>query len=462
MSVTVFLGPSLPLGEAQAILDADYRPPVRQGDIYRLVKQYRPRAIAVIDGYFQDVPSVWHKEILWALDQDIPVYGAASMGALRAAELAPYGMVGVGKIYESYRSGRYAPYDHEVFEDDDEVAVIHGPAELGFPVLSDAMVDLRETLAAAAHAGIVDASLRDALVTAFKGRFYRERSFAILPDVLAALAADALTAERLLAWLQQGRVFQKAADARALLATLADEAPGQPAERADFTFERTTLWAQFVEQADDPSAIGAGERQVLEELRLDPRLYRTLRDIAVLRHQVSLANLLPPADAAARRSALDRLRRRHGLWTRQALERWAEDCDLDRAGLDRLLEFEAAMDSGAEVAGPALQTALLDVLRQEGRYPALAARARDKQQRRQQAGGVGGAPSALSSGALLDWYFETRLRQAVPRDVARYAVDLGFAGAEEFLVAVSRERSYLASCQPDGLARADGRGRRGN
>ena len=46
-------------------------------------------AIGIIDGYFERVPSVWHKEILWAMAEGIHVFGSASMGALRAAELLP-------------------------------------------------------------------------------------------------------------------------------------------------------------------------------------------------------------------------------------------------------------------------------------------------------------------------------------------------------------------------------------
>ena len=42
------------------------------------------------------------------------VFGAASMGALRAAELAPFGMIGVGAIFAAYRDGRLTG--------DDEVA----------------------------------------------------------------------------------------------------------------------------------------------------------------------------------------------------------------------------------------------------------------------------------------------------------------------------------------------------
>ena len=60
--------------------------PSAQGDVYR-VAQERPSAIGIVDGYFEGVLSVWHKEILWAMAEGIHVFGSASMGALRAAEL---------------------------------------------------------------------------------------------------------------------------------------------------------------------------------------------------------------------------------------------------------------------------------------------------------------------------------------------------------------------------------------
>ncbi|MPZ10100.1 MAG: hypothetical protein GEU89_07775 [Kiloniellaceae bacterium] len=447
MSIAVFLGPSLPRAEAAAILEADYRPPVRQGDVYRLVQQRRPQAIAVVDGYFQEVPSVWHKEILWALDQGIPVYGAASMGALRAAELARYGMVGIGKIYDAYRAGSYAPYGDEPFEDDDEVAVIHGPAELSYPPLSVAMVDLRETLAQAAEAGVIDAALRDALVAAFKRRFYRARSFEALSEVLVELGVPSQAAQALQAWLAQGRTSQKKADAAALLETLAAGGTALPTDSDGFIFERTTLWAQFIEQTEaGPPARSAAERSVLEELRLDPDLYASLRDIAVLRLRLDVVEPPPPADAGARRAALDRLRHRHGLWSREALEAWAEACDLDRAGLDRLLDFEAALETCAVGAGPALDSALLDVLRREGRYGPLAARARDKAQRLAGVEMVATAPSAPSPAMLLDWYFEGCLDRGVPTDLPAYAAGLGFEGVEALLAALAREQRYRAVC----------------
>src|SRR5437867_11228242 len=141
MSVYVFTGPTLSAEEARTVLDAVYLPPVSQGDVYR-VSFRRPTAIGIIDGYFERIPAVWHKEILWAMSHGIHVFGSASMGALRAAELESFGMEGVGSIFEAYRTGAWG--------DDDEVAVAQAPAELGCRALSDAMVDSRHTLALAA------------------------------------------------------------------------------------------------------------------------------------------------------------------------------------------------------------------------------------------------------------------------------------------------------------------------
>jgi hypothetical protein len=97
MNAVVFAGPTIPADEIRAIVDAVCLPPVAHGDVYR-VSLERPRAIGIIDGYFERQPAVWHKEILWALNEGIHVFGSASMGALRAAELAPFGMVGVKPI----------------------------------------------------------------------------------------------------------------------------------------------------------------------------------------------------------------------------------------------------------------------------------------------------------------------------------------------------------------------------
>src|SRR6266849_5260145 len=149
MSVVIFTGPTLTAADAHNELDAEYLPPAAQGDVYRAAKK-GPEIIGIIDGYFERQPSVWHKEILWAMSQGIHVFGSASMGALRAAELVDFGMEGVGAIFEMYRDG--------VLEDDDEVAVVHGSDEFGFRAGSEAMVDIRCTLAKAVEGGVLSAS----------------------------------------------------------------------------------------------------------------------------------------------------------------------------------------------------------------------------------------------------------------------------------------------------------------
>ena len=157
----VFLGPTLPLAQARALLpDAEYRPPAAMGDVYRLARRRPPARLALIDGYFEQVAAVWHKELLYAMERGVAVYGAASMGALRAAELHRFGMVGVGRIFTAYRRGQLV--------DDDEVAVAHGPAAFGYPRFSEAMVNVRDALARARGAGVISARVHDRLVALAK------------------------------------------------------------------------------------------------------------------------------------------------------------------------------------------------------------------------------------------------------------------------------------------------------
>src|SRR5205809_7899489 len=136
MNVFIFTGRTISPAEASAELKAVYLPPAAEGDVYR-VALHRPQAIGIIDGYFQSVPAVRHKEILWAMSRGIHVFGSASMGALRAAELEAFGMEGIGIIFGWYRDG--------VLENDDEVAVVHGPSATGYQRGSDAMVNIRQT-----------------------------------------------------------------------------------------------------------------------------------------------------------------------------------------------------------------------------------------------------------------------------------------------------------------------------
>ncbi|HEY3804820.1 MAG TPA: TfuA-like protein [Kofleriaceae bacterium] len=227
MRTVMFIGPTLHVASTREL---DVRPPAAVGDLLRASRERGVRRIALVDGYFERMAAVWHKEILLALERGVAVYGASSMGALRAAELAPFGMIGVGGIYQMFARGELTA--------DDEVAVAHLPAEAGYRAISDALVNLRDGLARAAKARVIAARTARALLELARGTFYRERSWGrVIADGRAAkLPARELDA--LAAWPKPDR---KAADARQLIARLALSARGETRRPARRRVPRT--WA---------------------------------------------------------------------------------------------------------------------------------------------------------------------------------------------------------------------------
>jgi hypothetical protein len=222
----VFLGPTLPANEIQ-LAGVEVHPPAAVGDILRASERTDVARIALVDGYFEGMAAVWHKELLLALERGIAVYGAASMGALRAAELHPFGMIGTGAIYRAYKEGELTA--------DDEVAVAHLPADRGFRAVSDALVNLRFGLAEAMRARIISARTRTRLFELARARFYRDRSWG---EMIAAGRTAQLPERELDALATWPKPDAKARDARALLALLAR---AEPRSRRKFRVPRT--WA---------------------------------------------------------------------------------------------------------------------------------------------------------------------------------------------------------------------------
>lgn len=115
----IYVGPTLFGCDVDKRENEIWLPPAGQGDLLRGVLVHNPAQIVLIDGTFYHTLAVWVKEILYALADGIRVIGASSMGAIRAAECWRYGMVGVGRIYEDYRSGKV--------QDDAYVAMSYDP-----------------------------------------------------------------------------------------------------------------------------------------------------------------------------------------------------------------------------------------------------------------------------------------------------------------------------------------------
>jgi hypothetical protein len=240
LKIVVFAGPTLRAEDRETLPAATFAGPAACGDVARATREQFD-AIAIIDGYFHQRLSVWHKEILWALSHGLRVYGAASMGALRAAELSDFGMVGVGRVFEWFRDG--------VLEDDDEVAIVHDAAERGYTARSDAMVNVRATLERAQEAGVVSGATAEQLVAVAKSMFFAERSF---PALLAAAEAQAIGGDErsaLATWLRDptNPVDQKRLDAVALLRRIKEDVVDTRApEPPGFVFQYTEAWHELM------------------------------------------------------------------------------------------------------------------------------------------------------------------------------------------------------------------------
>lgn len=189
--VVAFLGPSLPAAEARALGPCRVLPPARAGDLLAILPE-RPLAVALVDGVFEAVPSIWPHELLAAQAAGVQVFGGASMGALRAAELSRFGVVGVGRIFAWYRDGALV--------DDAEVALLHAGREHGFHPFTLPLVDARHAVTAAVAGGACTAREGKAVLAAAAACFYQDRTWgrvlgaARLPAAARARLAPVLAA----------------------------------------------------------------------------------------------------------------------------------------------------------------------------------------------------------------------------------------------------------------------------
>lgn len=167
-AIIAFAGPSLPAAERKRFKGVRFEPPARQGDVWRALER-APQVIALIDGIFESAPSVWHHEIRSALASGVAVFGAASMGALRAVELSPLGMIGIGEVYRDYASGRW--------NDDAAVALLHARAEHGFRALTVPLVTVDDALRKALAAKVITPAAVRALWPMAQAMHFHDRTW---------------------------------------------------------------------------------------------------------------------------------------------------------------------------------------------------------------------------------------------------------------------------------------------
>lgn len=425
-AAVVFVGPSLagrPVAPPPGIA---LRPPAAAGDLYRAARA-GARVIGLVDGVFEDRPTVWHKEILWALSRGTRVLGAASLGALRAAECAPFGMEGVGAIYARARDGD--------LEDDHELALAYAPRELDYAPLSEPLVNVRATLDAARAAGVLTTAAAAAVGATAEALPYKALTWRRLAE---ALPGDARAAFE--AWLPTGRIDLKRADALALLDAVAAAAAEPPPPPAAFELADTRYWQAATAAFESGAAVLPPEdAAVLDELRLDPVRYERALVCAYARR--AAAGTEPETDPA---TLVEELREDLGLDTADAFRRWCAAARTTPSALAAALAAEERLLAALDAEAAGLAPAILDALRADGRFAALDTRAADKRAR------LAAAPEPVFREADLPGLLarlRARARVRLPGaddDPDAVARALGLADRRALHALLAREERYRA------------------
>ena len=178
----VFLGPSLNLEKAKKVINADFRPPAKKGDFIKLSMMSETFIVILIDGVFlQDYPPTPIEVFQVIRKNNFKVYGASSIGALRAVELEKFGMKGIGKIFELYRNN--------IINSDDEVAVTF---DSEYNLISEAMIDIRYNIFLAWKNKIINNETKKIMVKIAKSIYFPYRTY----DSIIEKAIDLFPSKR--------------------------------------------------------------------------------------------------------------------------------------------------------------------------------------------------------------------------------------------------------------------------
>jgi hypothetical protein len=445
MRIAIFLGPSLPIAEARSILDAVYLPPARQADIATLAsRDDKPDVIGLIDGVFMESLSVWHNEILYALQRGVRIYGASSMGALRAAETAVFGMIGVGQIYEMYADG--------TLEDDDEVALVYGGEELGYLKVSEPMVNIRATLAEAIHRGDIESSVAERAITLAKSIYFADRTIPAMLDLARKSGMPNDQVDGLQRILTEGYVDLKRDDSVALLRTLAALPADGGAHQPSFVFDPSYVFETLYNRDRDvrQGGVELSLARVGNYIALHHPDFDALNSNALNRVMASvLGNLVGvTASTAEIDDERRRFRRRNKLSDDATLAAWCSTNDINAKEFEILMR-ESAVSRKLHrwlIANRFLDRNtrfLLDYMRVNNKYAEWAERAGDQELTTQR-----NYPEFPDTGASHPTLEKLILEQsgytkwAVSADLLSWCEDFGFPTTDDLRLELLRAHLF--------------------
>jgi TfuA protein len=177
--LAVFCGPSLPPEDRLGFGGVSFLPPAARGDVERAAHEFD--AILLIDGVFHHDLAPSPKEC-YRVAQRVRAFGASSMGALRAAECAPYGFLPLGAIARWYA--------HEIIDGDDEVAMLVHPET--HAALTVPSVNVRYVARLAHRRGLLARTEATRLIDESRAIFYTDRTWEDVAALVPERVRDAV------------------------------------------------------------------------------------------------------------------------------------------------------------------------------------------------------------------------------------------------------------------------------
>jgi hypothetical protein len=423
--VLIYAGPSLDsntIAEQLGDCDVLLKPPVKHGDFASDVLEFEPTHILILDGLFHHSLSLWHKEVIWALQ--IPgvkgIYGASSMGALRAADLADYGVIGCGKIFNWFYEG--------IISDESEVACVYGE---DYKELTIPLVNVRGALLQDIEGGIVALYEADYIFSRARAIHWTERTIKALENAHPYLPS----------------IFhdQKKVDALELLCTFRDLEPIEGYQKLG----EEALSGLFAAQFERDRSVDGVKLQDLDA-------YIMLHDAEYEQHAADsdhrqLALLLADVyriqcSFAELDQEWQRFNLRMAIRSQYEYERWIQENHSNAKDLLRMLREEVRLRKLRRAlmvrSGPRRRTQrLLDYfkLSRQYKYWVNAASAREEAIRKN------GGEEALSFGGEIDVARQLNAHAqrnglAITCSLSDYTSECGFGSARELMLALSRDQ----------------------
>jgi hypothetical protein len=440
-----FVGPTGSTDELRKMYNISWVPPIKKGDIYEIVKFEDVRNIIIIDGYFRNTSAVWHKEIMWAMQKGVTVCGCSSMGALRAAELAEVGMLGFGKIFESYCSKQFYPFD-DVFDADDEVAILHSPVQLNYRPITIPLVNVRASLYKALESNIATPEEVDNILKISRGIYYQRRTI----DEIVKMAEihsqsnqfSALTHSILTTYY----VDQKLDDAKYALRELTT----LDRDKQDhYSFPTTVIWEQGKNSSshdyevfnDDPLT----HRKLFEEISINSKLFGSVVDLAFCRFVLSQGLDLVAFDSidfptdVYYRDLRDKL----NLGSASDLTNWKIENHVNEDSWLELSMYDQYKTWFISLGGINFRKYVLLEAKLSGDFPNILERAVAKQEYLTTLPATKLSPSKRTLFNSLMWYFSHEVRSPLPDNIRSFALGRGYTDYQKFEQVIHREYLFI-------------------